>query len=185
MIIDDMIDDVVITDVLESVSRWIDDHCGRHFWQDTSVSRTFTAMSCREVLTDDLVSVTSLKTDAAGDGTFEVTWATTDYQLQPVNRPTGRPFRRVEAIASLLFPVRSRQGSRSDRVEITGTWGWAAVPDTVKQACSMQASRVLKRRYSPEGVAGFSEFGAVRVARLDPDVMALLGPHRRIARLVA
>lgn len=45
------------------------------------------------------------------------------------------------------------------------------VPETIRLAVKMQASRWFRRRLSPEGVAGFGEFGAVRVTRLDPDIM--------------
>ena len=34
---------------------------------------------------DDLLSVTTLKTDEDGDRTYEITWATTDYDLMPYN----------------------------------------------------------------------------------------------------
>jgi hypothetical protein len=40
---------------------------------------------------------------------------------------------------------------------------------------------VFKRADSPLGVAGFGEFGVVRVTQLDPDVKALLEPYRRHA----
>lgn len=45
------------------------------------------------------------------------------------------------------------------------------VPATIRLAVLMQTSRWFRRRLSPEGVAGFSDFGAVRVSRLDPDIM--------------
>lgn len=45
------------------------------------------------------------------------------------------------------------------------------VPHTIRLAVLMQASRWFRRRLSPEGVAGFSDFGAVRVTRIDPDIM--------------
>jgi len=188
--LDDTIDDVVIQEVLDSTTRWIDEYCDRHFWRDgaaaAEVARTFYPCGSRVLDIDDLVSVLTLKTDEAGDGTFETTWSASDYQLSPVNRPTGRPYKRVEAIAARTFPVRYMAGSRGNRVEITGIWGWPAVPDAVHQACLIQASRVLKRRYSPEGVAGFGEFGLIRVTnRPDPDVIALLDPFRRVGALVA
>ncbi len=126
-----------------------------------------------------------METDDAGDGTYETVWASTDYQFQPVNRPTGRPYTRVEAVGTLLFPYRCAPGSRADRVRITGVWGWTAVPEPVHQACLIQSARIIKRRYSPEGVAGPSDFGVVRISRLDPDVMSLLDPFRRTAVLVA
>jgi len=44
----------------------------------------------------------------------------------------------------------------------------------VQQAILMLASRLYKRRQSPEGVAGWEEMGAVRIAVRDPDVERLL-----------
>lgn len=184
----DNLDDVVMQSVLDSVSRWIDQYCGTHFWQDGTVgvpvARTFTACSnqCRCIDIDDLVSLSTLKTDEGGDGTFEVTWSASDYQLQDVNRPNGEPFTKIEAVASLTFPARTSPGTRADRIEVTGVWGWGAVPNPVKQACLLQASRMLKRRYSPEGVAGFGEFGLIRVSQSDRDVEALLSDYTRTSR---
>jgi hypothetical protein len=185
----DTVDDVVMTGVLESVSEWITEYCDRHFWQDgtvgTPVARTFSPCHPYMLPIDDLVSVTTFKSDESGDGTFETTWSASDYQLQPVNRPTGRPYTKVAAVAGRLFPVRYDY-TRGNRVEITGVWGWSAVPDAVKQACLIQASRVMKRRYSPEGVIGPSDFGAIRVGtRLDPDVEQLLNPYRLVGVRVA
>lgn len=53
----------------------------------------------------------------------------------------------------------------------------AAWPDNVRVACLMHAARLYKRKASPEGVAGFGEFGAVRVTKLDPDVERLVAPY--------
>lgn len=186
-------DDLVATSVIESVSRWIDEYCDRHFWQDgatdSEVARTFTPCGSYRLDIDDLVpgSITTFKTDEAGDGTFETTWAVTDYQLLPVNRPSGRPYDRVEAVGGRLFPIRWARAARANRVEITGIWGWPAVPEAVHQACLLQSGRVLKRRHSPEGITGFgNEFGHIRVSnRLDADVQMMLDPYRRIGVLVA
>ena len=43
----------------------------------------------------ELISVAALKTDPGGDGVYEITWASTDYQLRPVNAsagPEARPY---------------------------------------------------------------------------------------------
>lgn len=188
----DTVDDVVMSDVLDSTTRWIDEYCDRHFWQDgatgSEVARTFETCHRYHLEIDDLVpgTVTSFKTDESGDGVYEITWSVSDYQLQPVNRPNGGPFTTVAAVGSRQFPLPWIYGRRTNRVEVTGVWGWPAVPDTVRQACLIQSQRVLKRRYSPEGVAGFGEFGAVRIgSRLDPDVQQLLDPYKRYAVLVA
>lgn len=191
--IPDTLDDLVAVGALEAVTRWIDEHCDRHFWQDgatgSEVARTFVPCDSYRLDIDDLVpgTVTTFKTDESGDGTFETTWAAGDYQLQPVNRPDGRPYRRALAVSSRIFPLQYSWPSRADRVEITGIWGWAAVPEAVHQACLLQSSRVLKRRNSPEGITGFgTEFGHIRVSsRLDSDVQMLLDPYRRTGVLVA
>ena len=56
----------------------------------------------------------------------------------------------------------------------------ASVPDDIVQACLILSTRLFKRKDSPEGVAGFADFGAVRLSRMDPDVQALLNPFRII-----
>ena len=49
-------------------------------------------------------------------------------------------------------------------------------PD-VQEAVILEASRLYKRRQSPEGVAGWGDLGVVRIMGRDPDVEALLAPH--------
>jgi hypothetical protein len=186
----DTVDDVVLNDCLLSASQWIDGYCDTHFWQDgtvgSPVARTFTACTngCRCIDIDDLVSISTLKTDDSGDGVYETTWSASDYQLQPVNRPNGEPYTNVEAVGTLTFPARTAPGSRANRIEITGVWGWAAVPAPVRRACLIEASKELKRRFSPEGVAGFGEFGLVRISSkpVDPTVEAMLDDYTRTAR---
>lgn len=50
-------------------------------------------------------------------------------------------------------------------VDLGTTW-----PTPVTDAALLQASRLVKRRASPEGVAGMGDFGPVRVSVLDPDI---------------
>lgn len=173
-------DDSLLELVITSVSRWIDTYCGRHFWQDVAKARV--RDSCDGLFVElgpyyDLVSVTTLKTDSNQDGSFDTTWAATDYQLLPrnVTAPEPRPYTQVHAVANQRFPIPAGSSSSIGLVEITGTWGWPAVPAAVTQACRMQVSRILKRKQSPEGVAGWGEFGPMRISgRLDPDVEQLL-----------
>jgi hypothetical protein len=49
-------------------------------------------------------------------------------------------------------------------------------PETAEFAAKLQGARLVKRRASPEGVAGMGDFGPVRVVGLDPDVENLLSP---------
>lgn len=63
-------------------------------------------------------------------------------------------------------------------VRITAVWGWPAVPAGVKQATLLQASRLYRRKDSPEGVAGSDQWGLIRVPHLDPDLRSLVEPYR-------
>jgi len=57
-----------------------------------------------------------------------------------------------------------------DRCDLPNAWN-----AKVRLACVMHAARYYKRKDSPEGVAGFGEFGPVRVSSFDPDVERILG----------
>jgi hypothetical protein len=46
--------------------------------------------------------------------------------------------------------------------------------DEVQEAIVLLASRLYKRRNSPEGVAGFNDLGVVRIVASDPDIGRLL-----------
>jgi len=181
---------------INAASRAIDQYCQRHFYQDgtiaSPVARKFVSPCDYRLLKlgafNDLASATlTLKTDSAGDGTFETTWSASDYELQPINPSAGpepRPYTALYASGSRRFPSATSSGS-SARIEITGIWGWPAVPQSVNQACLILAARMYKRKDSPEGVSGWGDFGFSRVVRTDPDVTALLDPYRRYAVLVA
>lgn len=179
-------DDFELRLAVDSVSRWIDQHCERHFWRATQ-TRYFVPTSQYCLAIDDLVSLTTLKTDSSGDGTFETTWASSDYQLRPVNATAGAeaaPYTEIKAVSTQTFPVPYATLARSDRAEVVGVFGWPAVPAAVKDAALMLAAETLKMKDAPFGVAGFGEFGAVRV-RANPLVMARLAPYRKYGALVA
>jgi hypothetical protein len=183
----DTADDFEIRLAVDTASREIDEWCQDQFWRGTA-TRTFAA-DCAYLLDlgpFPLISVTTLKTDAAGDGTFETTWSASDFQLLPLNVTTlaeAKPYRQIKAVASNTFPYWKELGVRDDRVEIVGVYGWPTVPAAVKQACLILSAELLKLKDAPFGVAGFGEFGAVRV-RNNPRAMALLQPYRRLPVLV-
>lgn len=175
--------DADIDSAIASGSRAADDFCGRRFYADVNATqvRYYTPTSSRLLLIDDVVTVTTLKTDSSGDGTFETTWTVnTDYVLNPLNAAAdGVPWSwiSVSPTSSRYFPCYARS------VELTGKFGWAEVPSAVKQATSLIASRLLKRsREAPFGIAfvGSLDVGAAsRIARVDPDVQGLLAPYVR------
>ena len=175
-------DDTELEFAINSASRAIDAHCNRRFYLDAQVSaRVFAAEHPTVIKVPDFSTSAGLiiKTDTTGNGTFDLTWATDDYQLEPLNGIQegleGWPYWRIRAIDDEAFPVDTRA-----RVQITAKWGWAAVPDAVLQACLIQALANFKRKDAPYGVVGFDEYGAARAqVELDKGAQAHLAPYRR------
>jgi hypothetical protein len=180
----DVADDDDLQDAIAVASRQVDADCGRHFYQVTE-ARTFPATDLiwlRLGEYGDLVSVTSLKTDPSGDGTFETTWDPADYQLlcadgtPNVNAgPEPRPYRRIKAVAARTFPVHGSY--RTNLVEVTGTWGWPQVPDRVRRAARVMAAEVFKLRDAPFGAVGMADLGIIRV-RENPKYLRLIADYR-------
>jgi hypothetical protein len=177
--ITDEVDDSLLETCIEASSRQIDTHCERVFTTGTA-TRVFTPDSGYRTTIDDLISLTSLKTSSAADNVFDVTWETTDYQLEPLNGLAGgsySPYTSIRAVGDYTFPLAAQEAT----VELTGVFGYGtAIPTDVKQACNLMAIRQYKRYDSPLGVAGFGDIGVVRVSRVDPDIESLLAPYRKI-----
>lgn len=183
--ISDSTDDTTIATAVAAANAAVVSWCGRTFDTTTSASasaRTFRPRSHTLTITDDFHTTDGLivKTDEGDDGTYESTLTlNTDYIVEPINgREDGIavPYRRIRATSWLFAPSHT-----FPNVQVTAAWGWASVPDPVKQATLVKAARLFKRKNSPEGVlGGFADFGAVRITnREDPDVMMLLAPYRR------
>jgi len=172
-------DDAFLTLAIGAAETAINDLCGRKFTADGSASaRTYRAQPYLCV-TDDVSTLTGLvvKTDTNGDGTFDQTWASSDYQVEPLNNLVkGRSVNNLRAVGDYLFPV---YGDGLASVEVTAKWGWPAVPDPIEQATLMMASRLYGRKASPMGVIGVGDFGPVRISRSDPDVAHMLMDYRR------
>ena len=182
--ITDAVDDSLIEIAIESASRQIDGYCERVFYS-TTATRVYNPQDIFVCQTDDIVSVTTLKTALTGT-TYDNTWAVTDYQLEPLNGVSGgltQPYTRIRAIGANLFPVWDVTGTayNAASVQITGVFGWSAIPTAIKQATILSAMRQFKRYDSPLGVAGFGDLGAIRVGRVDSDVEALIQPFKKVA----
>lgn len=184
-------DDLELNDACYAASRWIDEYTERFFYQTTSEARTFVPCDLYYLKLPefcDLVSVDTFKTDSSGDGTFETTWLTSDYQLLPVNpsaRAESRPYTAVKAVGSQTFPwIVPGIAARDDLVQITGVWGWPAVPYAVKQAARLIAAEMYRIKDAPLGVAGEGEF-AIPINTTTQRAKSLLGPYRRNVVLVA
>jgi len=173
-------EDTPLASVITAVSREFDNYCGRRFYTTAAdETRYYTAEDAEILLPDDdIVSVTTLKTDGDGDGTYEETWTTSDYRLEPVNSAlAGRPYTWIT-----LKP----QGTRSfpvilHCVQIVGKFGYSATPAPIKEACLLQCIRWYRRKDAPFGVLGPNEMGQTTfIPKLDPDVQRVLDSYRRV-----
>ncbi len=121
--VQDAIDDALIEVAIESASREIDNFTGRTFTNGTA-TRVYSADTSFLVETDDLVSVSEIKT-APLDHNFTETWTSTDWQLEPLNGISGgltQPATRIRAVGDFLFPATPYAA-----VKVTGVYGWVTI----------------------------------------------------------
>ena len=172
-------DDDALERCIQSASREIDNYTQRRFYT-VEETRYYTACDYDLIFVDDLVSVTTLKTDEDGDRVYEVTWAATDYDLMPFNAqlesiPKPYTWIQVTPEGDYSFPTNVEKG-----VEITGAFGYSSTtPDPINQACVLRAIWLYKRKDAVFGVAGMSGMGSI-VLRIehDPDLKMLLDPFK-------
>lgn len=192
----DTTDDTQIGFAVEAASRSIDIVCGRQFGVVAAPEARFYNVlylpdGREEIQCDDFQSLTGLVValDTNRDGTYALTLSNSTLVPNPYNALVkNRPYQSLFLPRNLFFPVWPDgyfgQGNLLGPIapaKVTALWGWTAVPDTVKQATLIQASRFLKRRDAPFGVAGSPDLGnELRLLRdVDVDVATALGPYRR------
>jgi hypothetical protein len=179
--ITDSTDDTALQSVLDATDTLIDLYCDRKTGFGTaSETRYYTAEDYQYVLTDDLVSVTTLQTDDDANGTYETTWtAGTDYVLAPRNAALdGFPYTEIDT--SVTWP-RNFPKDVYLGVKVVGVFGFPAVPAAVKQAEIIQAGAVWNSRTAPFGVIGSADLGGIlRMSRaLHPEAALILEPYRK------
>lgn len=168
--ITDTADDSQAQIAIQSVGQWINDYCGRTFTR-TAETRTFQPDNIWLLNVDDLVSVSAVSLDMDGDGIFELPLTqNVDYQLRlgaglyNVNA-TGIacPYRQLQVIQTGKWFPFTWPFTHLDRVQITGVWGWPAVPPPVTQAAFILAADIFRQKDAPFGIAGSSDLGVVRI----------------------
>jgi hypothetical protein len=172
--------DTLLNSALASASRSIDKTTGRRFWLDPApVARIYNprgrvvcGVDGETLLVNDIGSITGLVVEtgpAAGPWT-----AVTGYETTPDNALADG-----KAIEGLLRAnsIWSWQLGSTTRVRVTARFGWPTVPDPITEAALIQASRLYKRKDSPEGIIGSAEWGVRNLSRRDPDVWALIEPY--------
>lgn len=183
----DTTDDARLETACDAATQQVQAECGRQFVQDTTATaRVFVASSALFVEVDDFMTTSGLivKTDDDNNGTFETTWTSSDYQLEPLNgRFEGQawPYTQLRAIDARYWPRWRGQAL----VQVTARWGWSTIPAPVKQAAEIQALSIFKSSDAPLGVAGFGDIGVVRLRQaMHPVAMSLLSNYRRESVMV-
>lgn len=180
--------DTSLTAAINAASREIENYCSRQFNNDynangvqqPATTRVYRPTAVRLALVDDFYTTTDLVIQHRTiTSTILTTWnVNTDYELEPfngvVNGMPGWPYRR------LVLPFWRYLWDIS-RLQITAHWGWAAVPDAVKQACMVIAAQNYKMGTAPLGVSGTQLAGghglpAVRVHDM-PQASEILDPY--------
>lgn len=175
------VDDTENALAVTAASRAIDDHCNRQFgklaaaaaWTYPAQYRWRTGLWV--VAIDDLMTQTDFAVEVSG------TPIGTDFRLEPSNAAAkGEPWTRLVILSTAVQqPI-----GDPDEVEVTGIWGWTAVPAPVKLATKLQANRFASRRDSPLGVTGSADTGGEMrlLAKVDPDLKVALGNFTRKTR---
>jgi hypothetical protein len=184
---------------INTATESIEEICHRRFWTNTVDEVRYYDTELDDLLFipgPDIVSITSLITDQDGDGVYETTWAATDYALLPRNGLLNSGFYTRIGIAprgNYTFPTairdlypstgayrRSYGVSEVGRIQITGKFG-APLQNMIKQACLIEAHALFKRKDSPYGIIGQTEYGISRKKPgMDPDALELIAGNMKV-----
>jgi hypothetical protein len=125
-------DDDTFENLLDAASRAVETFTRRQFNKDTgetpvATARRFRAVDPERLPVDDFHTTTDLAIDV--DGTA---WDVADVDPRPwdgiVNGQTGWPYFNLIAVDRVWPP------SRRAIIAVTAHWGWAAVPEGIRQA---------------------------------------------------
>lgn len=175
-------DDEKMELILHAISRSLDSICHTRFYTTASDETRYYTSRFDDVLfvADDVLSITTLKTDNDGDRTYGYTWATTDYDLMPSNASLDdEPYTHIEVTPNGDYSFPSvRKG-----VQIVGKFGYSeSAPHEVREAVLLLATKLFRRKDIPFGVAGSTDLGTViaeirRAALSDAEIQLLLGKY--------
>lgn len=153
-----------------AASGGLERELGRDFGKtDADQTRYFEPADGWTLAIDDLVTLTTLRVDRAGDGTWEALTVDDDFRLGPLNADVkNEPWQHITAVTS-AWPT-----GRLSLVEIVGVFGWPEPPQQIVEAATIIASQLVKRkRDAPFGFV-ISADGAAYIARNDPQIAFLL-----------
>ena len=174
----DNVDDGLLEKAIESASRRIDGYCGRFFYKTASTAINLYPINEYLLrMPEDLANATvTIKIDTTANGTYATTLTQgVDYILEPTDASLrGYPSVHARMVGGQTFPLFTVPSFPT--CQVTGFWGWNAIPADVSQACVLLAMRQFARLNAALGVVGFADM-ALQVRAVDPDVRDLLNQY--------
>lgn len=174
----DNVDDGLLEKAIESASRRIDGYCGRFFYKTASTAINIYPINEYLLrMPEDLANATvTIKIDSTANGTYATTLTQgVDYILEPTDASLrGYPYVHARMVGGATFPLFTVPSFPT--CQVTGFWGWNAIPADVSQACVLLAMRQFARLNAALGVVGFADM-ALQVRAVDPDVRDLLNQY--------
>ena len=172
-----------LEDLIEDISRLIDEEVHQKFYVDLSASARYFTPRYKDFCPTDYFStdtgnlafsaIVTVKLDLDGDGIYETTLEDNEYWAMPLNS-VSKCFIQLTPIARMAMPL------VSNSVEVTANWG-RLLHGRIHQACMLQVSRIWARRTAPLGVMAVGDMGQATVVNtLDPDVINMLNPFKRV-----
>lgn len=176
--IDDDQDDVLIQRALDATTTKINERTGRpglgFNLGSSPVSRVYYPTSPEYLSIDDIADPSTMTVSMGQVGNFTSPITADNFRCLPDNAlAIGRP---VECLQHFwqFWPTWPSVG-----VQVTGIPGWPAVPADVTEGQMLWVARLFDRKNSPDGIAGQSDFGPIRVGRMDPDVADMLADYMK------
>ena len=99
--ITDSVDDSLLEMAIESASRAIDQYTARNFYNAGTAVRYYAPSDSLNVEIDDMISLVSLQTMSDDEQVYDTTWASDDYQLEPLNGIVdgiSQPYNHIRAV---------------------------------------------------------------------------------------
>ena len=149
-------DDAFYEDAIETAEMAIDNDCNRKFVLATSSTARVVAPHRRSPVLRvyDCTAVASITENGS-------TVSASDYQLEPLNGLSGAgetvPYEQVRRKLSLPWYWNHDEAT----ITVTATWGWAAIPSMIVEACKIGAKAVIDGRDVRLGLVGLADGGAM------------------------
>ena len=131
-----------ITEWIEAIEAWINTYCGREFDQESATSKLYDGSGSRELLIDDLLTLTKIETLDESGNVDETLSNENQYYLYPANKT---PKYRI-VINSANAPIAIFPSGRQN-IKITGTFGYSAtVPEDVRLAATKLVAGIIEEK---------------------------------------